>query len=383
MNNEELIKSIKTLCKSHNIAISQLESKLNFSYGLVSRWSKSSPSLDKIVDIADYFHVTVDELIGRNIYKPTGTANPSDSDTFITVLMYFTLNKTLIWSQLESDGSMIIAEEKYKKLFKIKYSQFEIYTSKYNGAYVFLLAEYDDRYGKINIPSISLYIQPDDASTPVLQDYSGNELYELWCKIHSSIYGEPDELKSEKIKNQIIYSGAEALSNMHPEKSDNPMLSSDLLYFLKIFNEPKTIQAVNSAQRFLKYAERFYNKTLTDDEIENIINASYKNGHGDQLFDENWNPLVPDGSEGVTSKSRKFYEDNKDKLGNVQRIIGKNGSIVFLISSFRIMKLTGLGFGAHCGMTGYNGLLFILSQVGVDISDETLFLSENFDITIE
>lgn len=382
MSNEVLIKSVKGLCKSHSIALSQLENKLNFSYGLISRWSKSSPSLDKVVDIADYFNVTVDELIGRHICHPTDTANSSDSDAFITALMYLTLNQTLIWAQPIYNSSIEITEENYKKLFKITCSEFKIYISHYNEANIFLVAEYDDMKDKINVSSISLYIQPDGTSSPVLQDYSSRELYELWSKIHSDIFGDSDKIKSEKIKNQIIYSGAEAMTNMYLGTFDEQMLTSDLLYFLKLFNDPKTIQAVNSAQNFLKIADKFYNKRLTDDEIEKIVNASYRNGRGDQLFDENANPLVPDGSEGVTSKSKKFYEDNKDKLGKIQRVIGKNGNTVFLISDFRVMKLTGLGFGSHCGMTGYNGFLYILSQAGFDISDETNFLSENFDITI-
>lgn len=381
MNNEQLINSIKKLCKSHGIALSQLENKLNFSYGLISRWSKSSPSLDKIIDIADFFNVTIDELIGRNIGPATDSTTSYDSDEFITALMYFTLNQTLIWSQHPSNSNMKMTEEKCRKMFKISYSQFELYTSHYREANIFLLAEYNNKHGIINISNLSLYIQPDDASSPVIQDYTSNQLYELWSTIHTNIYGTPTELKAEKIKNQLIYSGAESMINMYLNKTDEPMPTSELLYFLKIFNDPKTIQAINSAHNFMKYADKFYNKRLTNDHIEKIINTSYKNDLGDQLFDENGNPLVPNGSYGVTSKSKKFFEDNKDKLGNVQRVIGKNGSTVFLISDFRIMKLTGLGFGAHCGMTGYNGFLYILSHAGFDISDESKFSIENFDIT--
>ena len=75
MDNEQLVKSIRQLCKNRNIAISQLENDLNFGAGLISRWSKNSPSIDKIVDIANYFHVSIDEVVGYlsliHISEPT------------------------------------------------------------------------------------------------------------------------------------------------------------------------------------------------------------------------------------------------------------------------------------------------------------------------
>ena len=74
MDNELLVKSIREICKSNNITPSQLEAELGFGAGLISRWTKSSPSLDKIVDIADYFNVPLTSCCGscsKNIYNQT------------------------------------------------------------------------------------------------------------------------------------------------------------------------------------------------------------------------------------------------------------------------------------------------------------------------
>ena len=61
-----LYERIKFLCKKHNITISQLESYLGFGSSSIKKWEKtSSPSVDKIVKVANYFNVTLDYLMGR------------------------------------------------------------------------------------------------------------------------------------------------------------------------------------------------------------------------------------------------------------------------------------------------------------------------------
>lgn len=56
---------IKELCLKKGISISKLETELGFGNSSIKKWkSNSSPSIDKIIKIANYFDVTVDYLIG-------------------------------------------------------------------------------------------------------------------------------------------------------------------------------------------------------------------------------------------------------------------------------------------------------------------------------
>ena len=48
MNDNIIIINIKKLCEKKDITVSSLEKQLDFSTGLISRWNKSSPSIDKI-----------------------------------------------------------------------------------------------------------------------------------------------------------------------------------------------------------------------------------------------------------------------------------------------------------------------------------------------
>lgn len=55
---------IESLCKENGISIARLESTLGLGNGTIGRWGKGvSPTVEKLKLVADYFSVTVDELI--------------------------------------------------------------------------------------------------------------------------------------------------------------------------------------------------------------------------------------------------------------------------------------------------------------------------------
>lgn len=60
-----IVDRIKELCSSKSTNMASLERELNLSKGSISKWSKSSPNSDGLQKVADYFHVSVDYLLGR------------------------------------------------------------------------------------------------------------------------------------------------------------------------------------------------------------------------------------------------------------------------------------------------------------------------------
>ena len=58
-----LLDNIKKLCSQKRISLSQLESDVKLGKKTVFRWNEVSPSVDKLKRVADYFGVTVDELL--------------------------------------------------------------------------------------------------------------------------------------------------------------------------------------------------------------------------------------------------------------------------------------------------------------------------------
>lgn len=65
-----LYQRIKTLCAERGITISKLEDDLGFGKSSIKKWEKiSSPSVDKIELVANYFNVSTDYLLGRTDIK--------------------------------------------------------------------------------------------------------------------------------------------------------------------------------------------------------------------------------------------------------------------------------------------------------------------------
>lgn len=58
-----LYEKIQEICDSKGITVSGLEKDLGFSNSTIRKWKNSSPSIENLKKVADYFGITVDELI--------------------------------------------------------------------------------------------------------------------------------------------------------------------------------------------------------------------------------------------------------------------------------------------------------------------------------
>lgn len=54
---------VKQLCDDRNISINKLEKALGFGNGTISAWKRSSPSVDKLQAVANFFNVSVETLL--------------------------------------------------------------------------------------------------------------------------------------------------------------------------------------------------------------------------------------------------------------------------------------------------------------------------------
>lgn len=58
-----VLKHIKRLCEKHNITIAALERETKIGNGVIARWGEGNPRVDLLKRVADYFGVTVDDLL--------------------------------------------------------------------------------------------------------------------------------------------------------------------------------------------------------------------------------------------------------------------------------------------------------------------------------
>lgn len=54
---------IKELCKSNKISVTKLEHELGFAKGYLYKLNTTSPSVDKVKKIADFFNVDINVLL--------------------------------------------------------------------------------------------------------------------------------------------------------------------------------------------------------------------------------------------------------------------------------------------------------------------------------
>lgn len=60
-----LLAKVKRLVEEKKMTIAELERKLDFSHGSISKWDKQSPSSERLQKVADYFLVSTDYLLDR------------------------------------------------------------------------------------------------------------------------------------------------------------------------------------------------------------------------------------------------------------------------------------------------------------------------------
>ncbi|MGI1836450.1 helix-turn-helix domain-containing protein [Lactococcus garvieae] len=60
-----VFENIKSLAKSRHITMKDLAIELGFSENLFYTWKKTNPKASDLAKVADYFHVSVDYLLGR------------------------------------------------------------------------------------------------------------------------------------------------------------------------------------------------------------------------------------------------------------------------------------------------------------------------------
>ncbi|MBF2513941.1 helix-turn-helix transcriptional regulator [Listeria marthii] len=60
---------IKKLAEEQKIPVSELERKLGMGQNSLYKWKNQKPTIEKLQKVADFFHVSVDYLLGRTNIK--------------------------------------------------------------------------------------------------------------------------------------------------------------------------------------------------------------------------------------------------------------------------------------------------------------------------
>lgn len=68
-----IVDNIRRLADSRGLSINRLESAVGLSSGTINKWDTNIPSVVRVKAVADFFGVTVDELLKNDGDEPLST----------------------------------------------------------------------------------------------------------------------------------------------------------------------------------------------------------------------------------------------------------------------------------------------------------------------
>lgn len=78
----ELVEFIRVSCKSRNSSITKMEKDLSFANGTVGKWAngKRYPPKDKLLLVADFLQISIEELMGQEPAQKEKPSTPEDAE---------------------------------------------------------------------------------------------------------------------------------------------------------------------------------------------------------------------------------------------------------------------------------------------------------------
>ena len=210
--NFSISNKIRELCEDNGISLSTLERNLGFSAGLISRWDKNSPSIDKIIQVADYFNVSVDSLIGRNLENDISSLE----NQFVEKIIYDTKKYSIRWNRVASETKKLmqliqaeIDNEIVGKIYSFDYENVKIYlsASSVRKKYYLFMALNDDEISLISDNNDKLN-ELFNEITYVVPRYQTKDI--VMSKMNDYIRG----LKQEQ---KFIFNDVYEVSNSYPK----------------------------------------------------------------------------------------------------------------------------------------------------------------------
>lgn len=193
MNREDLVKNIKQLCEKKKVNVRLMEEELNFSPGLISRWVRMSPSVEKLTAVADYLAVSVDSLLGR--------ISEASRENFIEKIVRFTREGKLSWFPCGFD---IPFDYPVTRLKESRGGDWQCGYCKYGEGFFILTCSLEEEENKEEIKELRLYILPDRYVVPVFQDIEGTELLPLYDLVKQDIVWREDKARADELKNLFM-----------------------------------------------------------------------------------------------------------------------------------------------------------------------------------
>lgn len=113
----DLLDRVKMLCKENHISQRKLEQTLGFGNGAITKWKSSTPNVDSLQKVADFFGVSIDYLRAGSNPEKNETVLTKKDERDIARDLENTLNKLSDDSSLMFDGEPL--DDETRELLRV------------------------------------------------------------------------------------------------------------------------------------------------------------------------------------------------------------------------------------------------------------------------
>lgn len=196
MNNGNIVDTIKELCNKNNMTIAQLERELYMSPGLISRWNKSTPSFDRIIEVANFFDVSLDTL-ANNRY--THTSDNVIINRLLPILYQKSIEAELEWNVWDSENIPAELNNNFPVILE-KPINIDAYYCEVNQGYFFIIAQHTESKDV----NLSLYVLADRNSKPELKCSETDKLLKLHSYLNRRFSKQLNSIKTNNFIEDFI-----------------------------------------------------------------------------------------------------------------------------------------------------------------------------------
>ena len=106
-----MVDRIKATCAEKGISVSKLERTADIKENTIWRWDRNTPSIDKVVRVANVLGVSVDYLMGRTEIKETANDGglPDDVTDIIRLMRSDPRLKAFVIQQVQTYKNLLAA----------------------------------------------------------------------------------------------------------------------------------------------------------------------------------------------------------------------------------------------------------------------------------
>ncbi len=193
-----IYEKVRKKCKENGIAVSTLEKELGWSNGSIGRWSKTSPSIDKVILVSEKLQITLNELLeisGRECERETIREEISVAEKILDL----SKKRRIVWREEENSERCLDIIRDINCNYRIDE---KIFTAIWRNGMIYLVIHMEDM--KVGQEAhIELYLSVDEGRAEK-EKADSRILYKILQFANEELYNRINHMKLAKYREELL-----------------------------------------------------------------------------------------------------------------------------------------------------------------------------------